>query len=143
MDVSSIGEIGRTLEVLFDPGTVVELRAFKRQETISGYFDDHAALAREANDLNGRGYAVYATLNEGDADLLSRASNRVRKIYREPTTSDVDIVRRRWLPVDLDPVRPAGVSSTDEEKRDALLRAWEVRGVLCSGCSTVAAFNLS
>ncbi len=123
----AVDEIERALEALFDPGGVVELRAFRDRETVSGYFDDHAALAREAAELDRRGYAVYVTLNEIHAALLSRASNRARSVYKEPTTADADIVRRRYLPVDLDPVRPAGVSSTKEEKRVALLRAREIR----------------
>src|SRR5215216_7161742 len=120
----------RTLEVLFQPGAVVELRAFRGRETVSGYYDDHPALAREARKLDERNYAVYVTLNEVDPALLARASNRTRKVYRELTTSDGDIVHRRWLPLDLDPARPSGVSATDAEKRTALRRAVEVRGFL-------------
>ena len=124
------GEIWRGVEVLFEPSTVVELRAFKGRETISGYFDDHALLAHEAGKLEDRGYSVYVTLNEVDAALLARASNRARKVYKEPTTSDNDIVRRRWLPLDFDPVRPSGVSATDAEKKAARRRVIEVREFL-------------
>src|SRR5215207_8457654 len=123
-------EIRRAVEVLFEPGAVVEVRAFKGRETISGYFDDHAMLAREAGKLEDRGYSVYLTLNEVNPALLARASNRARKVYREPTTSDNDIVRRRWLPLDFDPVRPSGVSATDAEKKAARRRALEVREFL-------------
>jgi hypothetical protein len=124
------GEILHTVEVLFEPGAVVELRAFKGRETVSGYFDDHVLLAREANTLEDRGYAINVTLNEVDPALLARASNRARKVYNEPTTTDSDIVRRRWLPLDLDPVRPSGVSATETEKKAAHQRAVEVRGFL-------------
>ena len=116
----------RSVEVLFQPGAVVELRAFRGRETVSGYYDDHSALAREARNLDERAYAVYVTLNEVDPALLARASNRTRKVYREPTTSDGDILRRRWLPLDFDPVRPSGVSATDAEKRAAKKRALQV-----------------
>jgi hypothetical protein len=124
------GEILHTTEILFRPSTVVELRAFKGRETVSGYFDDHELLAYEAGKLEDRGYSVYVTLNEVDPALLARAYNRARKVYKEPTTSDNDIVRRRWLPLDFDPARPSGVSATDAEKRTALRRAVEVRGFL-------------
>jgi hypothetical protein len=123
-------EIVRTLEVLFDPGAVVELRAFKGRETVSGYFQDHGDLASEAGKLEDRGYSVYVTLNEVDPALLARASNRVRKVYKEPTTSDSDIVLRRWLPLDFDPVRPSGVSATGAEKKAARRCAVEVREFL-------------
>jgi hypothetical protein len=86
------GEILRTVELLFESDAVVELRAFKGRETISGYFDDHVLLAREARKLEDRDYSVYVTLNEVDPALLARASNRARKVYKEPTTSDSDIL---------------------------------------------------
>lgn len=126
----STDDIRGALEILFEPGAVVELRAFKGRETVSGYYDDHEALAREAVWLDERGYAVYVTLNEVNPSLLSRASNRARKVYRDPTTSDTDIACRRWLPLDFDPCRPSGVSAADTEKKEALLRARDVRDYL-------------
>ena len=86
-DVS--GMMARTREP-FEPRQVVELRAFKGRETVSGYFDDREALAQAAASLDGQGYAVYVTLNEVDPALLARAANRARKVYKEPTTSDSD-----------------------------------------------------
>ncbi len=121
------GEIARAREILFGPCQVVELRAFKGREVISGYFDGGEALARAAGGLDGRGYAVYVTLNEVDPALLARAMNHARKVHKEPTTSDHDVVRRRWLPLDFDPARPSGVSATDAEKEAARRRALEVR----------------
>jgi hypothetical protein len=112
---------------MFEPGAVVELRAFNDGKTTSGYYNDRAALAVEAGKLEDRGHTVYVTLNEVNPALLSRAANRARKVYREPLTSDADIFRRRWLPLDLDPKRPSGVSATDEEKEAARGRASEVR----------------
>jgi hypothetical protein len=122
--------IGRAIEVLFEPSAVVELRAFRGRETISGYFNDHAALALKATELNERGYAIYVTLNEVNLTLLARAANRARKVYREPLTCDNDIMRPRCLPLDFDPVRPSGMSATDEEKKEARRRALEVREYL-------------
>jgi hypothetical protein len=124
------GEILHTVEVLFEPGATVELRAFKGRETVSGYYDDHVLFACDASKLEDRGYCVYVTLNEVDPALLARASNRRRKVYKEPTTSDSDILCRRWLPLDFDPVRPSGVSATDAEKKAARQRALEVREFL-------------
>jgi hypothetical protein len=45
-------------------------------------------------------------------------------------TGDIDITKRRWLPVELDPVRPSGISSTDEEHSLAVERAFEIRDAL-------------
>ncbi len=122
-------EMRNALGVLFEPDAVVELRGFVGRKTVSGYFDDHDVLASEAHSLNKNGFQVYVTLNEVNPDLLARAANRIRE-YPKGTTSDTDIVRIRWLPLDFDPVRPSGVSSTEEEKKAAEQLAREVRDYL-------------
>jgi putative DNA primase/helicase len=43
---------------------------------------------------------------------------------------DTNVLRRRWLPLDLDPVRPSGISSTDSEKTAAYDTAMAVRDFL-------------
>jgi hypothetical protein len=120
-------EIARALALLYAPGDVVELRApGSRQGTLSGYFDDFAALATAAARLSGTVPGVYITLNPVNPVLLARAQNRVRP-YAKATTGDADIVTRRWMLFDFDALRPAGISSTDSEHDAAL-------AVLRSGC---------
>lgn len=122
-------EIRRTLKVLFEPEAVIELRAFGDRGVVSGYYDDHDALTLEAARLDEQARAVYVTLNKVDPALLARAANRTRQ-RPTATTSDTDVIGRRWLPLDFDPIRPSGVSSTKEEKRASLLRARDVRDYL-------------
>lgn len=122
-------EILRAVEVLSEPGGVVELRAIKSGATAAGYFDNFDALGKEAAKLDEQGFTVYVTANPVNPALLSRAANRIKRPLKE-TTSDRDVLRRRWLLFDFDPVRPAGVSSTDEEKEAALRRAREVYSYL-------------
>jgi len=57
--------------------------------------------------------------------LLARRANRiqVRLSRTDSTTGDAEIIRRRWFPVDIDPVRPSGVSSTDAEHAAACAMA--------------------
>lgn len=106
---------------------VVEMRCPNTTKgTISGYFDDLYAAALTAAELSGKVPAVYITLNPVDPRLLSRSVNRV-KCYAKDTTADKDIVKRYWLPIDFDPVRPAGISSTDQEHAAAIERATECR----------------
>ena len=123
-------EVRETLATLFEPGSTVEVRALHGKErTRSGYFDDYDAMAGVAAELNCRGWQVYATLNPVDAALLARAPNRVEDCPKV-TTSDDDITRRRWLLIDVDPVRRAGISATLEEKTAAYVKAKRVRDYL-------------
>ena len=111
-------------------GTVIEVRALTDQFTHSGYFSDPTALVRavEPLDADNSVHGIYVTLNEVNPALLSRRANRIkmRLSKKDSTTSDADILRRRWLPVDIDPLRPSGVSSTDEEHGLALAKADEI-----------------
>jgi hypothetical protein len=118
-------EIKRGISLLFDPGGAVEVRIPKtRAGVVAGYFDDQVALAVaiEAADAKYRAGGVYYVLNPVDPALLGRAYNRLKE-HAEYTTADNNILRRRWLPIDLDPVRPAGISSSDEEHAAAIARA--------------------
>jgi hypothetical protein len=109
----------------------VEVRALNPW-TASGYYDtDHleqAAKAIEALDAAGTYDGIYITLNEITPALLSRRANRIetRLPKSAATTADADIVRRRWLPVDVDVKRPSGISSTDEEHAIALEAAGRI-----------------
>jgi len=114
------------LAVLFTPDDVIELRAFPkgRKRTDAGYFDaEHwPQLAEHAERLSTSGAAVYVTLNPVDPQLLSRYSNRI-EAYAQSTTTDKQVTRRRWLLIDLDPVRPSGTSATDAQLTAAKAKA--------------------
>lgn len=118
--------IRQTTEVLFATGQVIEVRALGNNSTYSGYFNDFNELIRRveildsSSDVNG----IYIVLNEINPSLLARRANRIPKLgKKDNTTSDSDIIRRRWLPIDIDPKRPSGISSSDEEHKRALLKA--------------------
>jgi putative DNA primase/helicase len=127
----ALEEATRAVAVIFRPDDVVELRVPKagRNRTISGYFNVAAALVEAIREMDGKGPGVYVTLNPVKPELLARANNRV-KAFAETTTSDADIVLRRWLLVDCDPVRPAGISSSRQELEAALDTAEKVREYL-------------
>lgn len=101
---------------------VVELRILgSGRGTISGYYGNLQAFARDAALWSGKAAGVYWTINPCNPALLARANNRLREYVRMgETTSDRDIIRLRYLPIDIDPVRPAGVSATHEEHCEAL-----------------------
>ncbi|MDU4853953.1 MAG: hypothetical protein E6X72_06105 [Clostridioides difficile] len=113
------------MNVLRSEDEVAELRILDSGKgTISGYFTDEEVLARTALKYNGQ-TGIYVTLNPVKKALLARAENRAI-IRAKQTTSDSDIECRRWIMIDLDPVRPSGISSTDEEHDAAIYMAKEI-----------------
>lgn len=110
------------LRVLCELGTCFELRALNasfdrgrpRRDTISGYFDSaDNASAQVARIQQASG--IYVTLNPVNPALLARSFNRLQVAEKGSLTSDTHIERRVWLPIDIDPQRPSGISSTDTE----------------------------
>jgi hypothetical protein len=118
------------------PGEVIEIRALgcfeKRPELwsgyakgiVSGYFDNHNFFCASLKGLINLAAAdpqnrihIYMTLQVINPHLLARANNRL--IATSKTTADKDVIKYRWLPIDLDPVRPSGISSSDEELEKA------------------------
>ena len=127
-EVEGAEVIRPALDVVLEPGSVAELRVLKtgNTKTVSGYFNDFDKLAEAGAEWSGQAPGVYITLNPVLPDLLARRFNRA-KGWAENTTTDSQIVRRRWLPLDFDPVRPSGISSTGAEHEAALERAEECR----------------
>jgi Protein of unknown function (DUF3987) len=127
----SSDEIARSVEILFSPGDVVELRTFKDGTTFSGYFDDHQELAKAAAKHDERGHDVYITLNKLPEEIAYRRYNRIERMKgRDASTSDKDVERRTFLFIDADCERVAGISSTDEEKRKSREKVLEIRDYL-------------
>ena len=127
-------EIRRTWSLLVGPGDVHEVRILNagREQTVSGYFDDVDRLVAAVLPYDGRAN-VYITMNACHPALLARACNRLQTRARN-TTTDADIPRRRHVLVDFDPVRPAGISSSEGEHGRAIscaTSAWDcMRGEL-------------
>lgn len=93
-------------------------------KTVSGYYDDYGKLVQDVVPFDGHA-DIYVTINPVKRDLLARAANRL-EYAASATTSDADILADLWFPFDLDPVRPAKISSTDEELECARQRCLEV-----------------
>lgn len=134
---------------------ITEVRILEpgRGVTLAGYFDRAGTLAAALAARDGRlDHAnIYVTLNPVKRALLSRAKNRLTRL--RTLARDADIERRCWLPIDIDPVRPKGVSSTKAElkaarrKRDdvvAYLRGqgWSAPVLAVSGNGAHALFPL-
>jgi putative DNA primase/helicase len=138
-DAAETGEIADGLTLFCGPDDAVELRAleaeqsFGRPATECGYFDaGHLTeMARAARRLTVRSKGVYVTLNPVQPALLARSKYRVRPARAAAT--DAQVVARRRLLLDFDPVRAGGVpdvAATDGEHDAAIAAAREAWGRL-------------
>src|SRR6266478_4940272 len=129
---SNADDIRAALGLFLTPGGIIEIRVPNvdgRKRTDAGYFDDLDAAVAAAEEYAGVAPAVYVTLNPCNPALLARAKNRMEE-FAGATTADPDIVRRRWLLIDCDPVRPSGISSTDVEQLMAVATAYQIQDYL-------------
>jgi len=136
-----VSECLQTLRLFIEPGQVTQLIALDVTEPglrvpqcVGGYFDyDHLDLmAREAADLSGSTSAVYFTLNPLMPEALARCQNRIQRLRPNQAASDRDVQQRRWLMIDIDPSRLAGISATDSEKASAFELLEQIQVYLCS-----------
>ena len=120
--------IRRSLALLVDEASIAELRVPRADSgPLGGLFDDWNELAKAAARLNGKVPGVYVGLNPIKASLKSRVTNRVSTLVNGSAVSDRDIKRRRWLPIDFDPIRPPDCPSTDREHEAAIRMARDCR----------------
>lgn len=112
-------EIRRTINLLKPDNELFEVRIISNEGAIkSGYFRGADKLIEELLKQDLRGSNVYFTLQR----LHEGCEARIQWEHfitpgKLPTTSDKNIIGYSYIPVDIDPVRPAGISSTDEELR--------------------------
>lgn len=114
-------EVQKAIKTLQAPNEVFEVRVVgtsRRKDILSGYFQDADTLLRELDNIDVRGRNIYITLGRVKEECFARYQSE--HFESNPnTTSDTEIISYRWLFVDLDPVRPAGISSSDEELESA------------------------
>jgi hypothetical protein len=132
IDYINSDEVIRAIKLFHYPGDVIEIRIPTQQKsrTISGYFDDPEKLADAIETpptWNMAGF--YFTPNEINRVLLARSVNRLQD-YAPHTTSDADVTRLKWMLIDFDVRRPAGISSTDDEHDAAIMKAREAMRTL-------------
>lgn len=107
--------IRRWWNVFVGDGGFTEVRILGKFQ-YSGYFKSVESLISAIEpyaDMEGE--QLYFTLNSVNQDCYGR--QQCEKILKSPkmTTTDGDIVRRKWVLLDFDPLRATGVNSTDEE----------------------------
>ncbi|MFL6213321.1 MAG: DUF3987 domain-containing protein [Blastocatellia bacterium] len=106
---------------------VVEVTTFSQDSgkpKLVGYFEDTARAATEIARYDGRDN-IYISLNPVKRDLLARANNRLAPCKNR--IADKDVLFDSWFFIDIDPERPSGISSTDDELDAALGVQMDVR----------------
>ena len=116
-------EVKRAFRLLTVPGEIHELRMLNcgQHGVVSGYFDNPEQLAEIVKGVSGQARGVYMTLNPVDPHKLGEVGLQPNdfSLNAKSTSRGSDILRRRWLLVDVDPTRPAGVCATGAEKAEA------------------------
>lgn len=103
-------------------------RAKRDEVALRGYFSDPDKLVEEVKryDSDPATVGIFIVAN----GIRQGAYPVTNKIGAGPSTKDKDISRRVWLPIDVDPIRSAGVMATDQEKQQASKTAAFIRKLL-------------
>jgi len=119
-----------TLKLLHSSGEVIEIRipkaGYNNKKVYAGFFNDFDKAVKDIEKYNGKVPGIYVILNTCTPALLSRAVNRIDETGIS-TTTDNDIIKRLWIYIDIDPRRPAGISSTDQEHEQAISKAYSIK----------------
>ena len=109
-------EVRKAIGVLQEPGGVFEVRVIgtAKKDIMSGYFKDAETLLKEFDQIDLRRKNVYITLGKIKEECFARAQSE-RFLKSPQTSSDTEVISYRWFFVDIDPVRSAGISSSQEE----------------------------
>lgn len=128
--------VRETFGTIVGSGNVTELRAInvtssdtRWPHVVSGYFNGPEKLIAALKKIKTAS-GIYIVPNPIDFALMARAENRVQRVTKGGTTQDKDVLKRKWLFVDVDPQRPSGVSSSDQEHELAIQRTQEIRKFL-------------
>ena len=110
-------EIRKTIQLMKPNSQLFEVRViFNNKAMYSGYFNDADSLMAAFRELNVQGECnVYITLNSINPACYDRQQKNTFCKNAKITTSDNDIIGYDWIMIDLDPKRPSGTSSTNEQ----------------------------
>lgn len=106
---------------------LVEIRFLGNNKTASGYYKNIENIVRDVERMDAEDkFQIYFTLNCIEDSCYGR--EQCEKVIWKPknTTTDNDIKGRYWIMIDLDPKRPAGTSSSNDEYEKAHMKAIEV-----------------
>lgn len=86
--------------------------------TASGYFQNRELALQAIKDYPYE-LGVYAPINAIKDACYGRSQRDCIKDNATPTTSGDDILGRRWIMIDFDPIRSTGTNASENEKAEA------------------------
>ena len=103
-------------DVFKDNNELVEIRILDQEtkRSYSGYFTDIETILREIKRYEKCN--LYFTLNVIDPACYSREQHDRISTRPKSTTSDLEILGRKWCLIDIDCEKPSDTNSTDAEK---------------------------
>ena len=125
-------ELRKAIEQLHPDGELFEVRLIssdKRRKPASGYFKNADALLEAFKLYDLRNTNVYITLQQINNALFSRQQSN-KFIAGANSTQDHEVSGYKWLFIDLDPERPTGISSSDDELKKSFELAKKVKRFL-------------
>jgi len=110
--------IRHTFELFKQENELIEVRVIgSNGKNFSGYFKNVDIIVKEVQRFQTENiYFVFNPINDA---CYSR--EQCDRFVEKPkvATANNDIVKRNWILIDVDPIRPTGISATDEEKKAA------------------------
>ena len=117
-------EIYKWFDLMKGNNQLTEIRIIGNGQTFSGYFKDAKTMIEAIKPYSA--YNIYFTINRIDETCYGREQcNRIVKKPRN-TTSDLEIIARDYVFLDLDAKKISGVNATDEEVEKTKIKAQEV-----------------
>ena len=117
-DFANEAELRKAIQQINPDGDLFEIRIIGKGKPISGYFKDADTLITKLKTIDLRNMNVYVTLNQISDDLFSRIQSETF-VAGANATHDNEVIGYKYLFIDLDPKRAAGISSSEEELKEA------------------------
>ena len=121
--LEQMGDIQKTADIFLDGVAEVRVLGIRGKgpwsdfasKSAVGFFDDKEKMAAaiEAVEKEGSATGIYVTLNKINPDISARAYNKLKA--NVSGAGDEHIEKINWIPIDIDPFRVTGVSSSKEE----------------------------
>lgn len=118
-------ELRKSIQILKPNNQLFEIRIIGQQKPISGYFKDADTLLQAFDTVDLRNTNIYITLNQVNEACFSRIQSE-KFLKGKNATTDIEIDGYKFLFIDIDPQRPVGISSSEEEYNLACNKAKKV-----------------